>query len=56
MKLYIDAGCVSCHHEWQAVGSPGRCSWCGGEGVELGQVGAWDWIESENERVNDEIV
>jgi len=37
----MDAGCVSCHHEWQAVGSPGRCSWCGG--VEFGR----DWIRSQ---------
>lgn len=36
------AKCSRCQHEWQAVGKPGVCDWCGGDGVKL----ADDYIES----------
>ena len=29
------AKCDECHHEWQAVGSPGKCDWCGGVGRKI---------------------
>lgn len=37
------AKCSKCHHEWQAVGRPGRCDWCGAPGRQL----ATDYIESD---------
>ena len=33
--------CSRCHHEWQAVRTPGSCDWCG----EPGETLALDYVE-----------
>jgi hypothetical protein len=35
------AKCTQCHHEWQAVKSPGNCDWCGAPGKMI----STDYIE-----------
>jgi hypothetical protein len=36
------AKCTECHHEWQAVYEPGRCTWCTAPGEQV----ATDYVEN----------